>query len=49
MHWENGIMYKGEFDNNLMNGKGIIIYGNGDFYKGEFKNNEFHGFGLFLY
>ena len=38
--YENGEIYKGEFKNDLREGKGVIFKDNKEIYKGEFKNDK---------
>jgi hypothetical protein len=46
----NGDVYKGEWRNNYVHGKGIMNYANnGDVYEGHWKNNEKHGKGIMNY
>lgn len=40
---------KGEWKNDIMNGKGKIEYDDGTLYEGEFINDEYHGFGKLKY
>ena len=40
-----GDKYEGEFNNDKINGKGIMTWDNGNKYEGEFKNNFFEGEG----
>ena len=40
-----GDKYEGEFNNDKINGKGIMSWHNGNIYEGEFKNNFFEGEG----
>lgn len=42
----NNNIYKGDFKNNLLNGRGIIEYSNGDVYEGEITNNMKNGKGV---
>jgi len=39
-------MYKGNWENNQKNGKGIITYENGETYIGNFKNDKKDGYGI---
>lgn len=41
--------YKGEFDNNVINGKGFYEWKNGNSFKGNFINGKMNGLGLFLW
>jgi hypothetical protein len=47
---KNGIhtTYEGEFKNNMIDGKGTLVFENGDKYAGEFLENLKHGEGLYL-
>jgi len=45
----NGTSYTGEFKNNKMEGKGIVLIGNGNRYEGDFKNNTIEGHGVYTY
>ena len=40
-----GDKYEGDFSNDKINGKGIMLWDNGNKYEGEFKNNFFEGEG----
>ena len=40
MFYKNGDKYKGEFKNNLKEGKGIMEYNNGDKYEGEWESGK---------
>ncbi len=40
-----GTIYKGQFKNNLKNGKGTMKYYDGSFYSGEWKDDEYHAKG----
>jgi hypothetical protein len=42
------VIYKGNWHNNLLHGKGSILHKNGDFYEGDFINGKREGDGLFL-
>ena len=44
-----GEKYKGEFDNNLINGKGFYEWKNGNSFEGSFINGKMNGIGLFLW
>ena len=48
-YYEKGDKFKGEFKNDLKEGKGKIIYKNGDIYKGEIKNKLKEGIGIYYY
>ena len=49
-NWTNKhVNYKGNWENDQMNGKGMIVYKNGDLYQGEFLNNKFHGEGEYFW
>jgi len=41
----NGDVYKGEWKNDLKNGKGLLTYSNGDTYEGDWLNDEKNGQG----
>jgi len=48
--WGDGKYYKGQFKNNLPNGKGVKYYSNGDIlYEGDFNNGKFEGNGKYNY
>ena len=48
--WDDGKYYKGEFKNDIPNGKGIKYYSNGNIlYEGDFINGKFEGKGKFIY
>ena len=49
MNYKNGDIYKGEWKNDLKEGKGIMKYNNGDIYKGEWKNDLKEGKGIMEY
>ena len=42
-------IYKGEFLNDIFNGKGKYTYYHGDTYEGEYLDNKRHGFGIMYY
>ena len=41
--------YKGEWQNNKQNGKGIYTFFSGSIYEGEFKNNQRNGYGVYIH
>ena len=43
LFWDNGMIYEGEFKNDLFHGKGKLLYLNGDFYEGNWENNKANG------
>ncbi len=45
--YPDGSSYKGEFENNLKNGKGVLKLSNGDVYNGYWKNNDIYGQGTY--
>ena len=48
--WNNGYIYEGEFNGDILQGKGKLIGpDNGDIYEGDFDNNLFHGKGKYIY
>ena len=46
MSAENYLNFKGNFENDLPNGDGKIIYKNGDEFKGKFMNGKKEGKGI---
>ena len=47
MIWPDGRTYFGQFDKNMMNGKGNLQHGpDQKEYYGQFKNDQYHGFGI---
>ena len=49
MKWANGIEYSGNFNNNYLNGEGVLFNNNGEKYQGNFQKNAFHGKGKYTY
>jgi hypothetical protein len=47
--WDNGTIYKGEFQNKARGGYGYYLFENGDIYVGEWQNNERHGYGVYYF
>ena len=47
--WKNGAIYEGEFDNDMLNGKGLYIFPDGKKYNGDWKNNKMDGTGEFTW
>ena len=45
----NGDIYDGDWNNNIINGRGVMIYINGDKYDGEWKNGKREGKGVLTY
>ncbi|KAK1171603.1 MORN repeat-containing protein 2 isoform X1 [Acipenser oxyrinchus oxyrinchus] len=45
----NGIIYKGQWYNDKMNGSGRLEHPSGAVYEGEFKDNMFHGRGTYIF
>ena len=41
----NGEVYLGNFEDNLIKGKGLLFYENGDIYEGNFKDGLLNGKG----
>ena len=50
IEWNNGYKYEGDFNGNILQGKGKLISpDNGDIYEGDFDNNFFHGQGKYIF
>ena len=47
INFSNGTFYKGEINNNILNGHGEIKFPSGSTYVGEIKNGLRHGFGVY--
>ena len=45
----NGDVILGNFDDNIVQGEGILIRENGDIYEGSFKDGLFHGAGSLIF
>ena len=41
--WADGRVYSGDWQNNMMHGRGILIWKDGRKYDGEFQNDKKHG------
>ena len=49
MNYENGDVYKGEWDKGERHGKGMSFYASGDVYEGDWFCDKRHGFGILDY
>jgi len=49
MVWTNGDSYKGNWENDHVNGYGVYKYDSGDIYKGNYKDGEMNGYGEYFY
>lgn len=49
MHYPDGGVYDGHWEDNDKNGVGIYTYPNGDTYEGEWKDDQKHGKGIYTY
>lgn len=49
MQFTNGDSYEGNWENDIMQGKGVYISSNGDKYTGNFKDGLKNGFGVIEY
>jgi hypothetical protein len=46
-HFQNGDIYTGPFENDTINGYGVMVKFNGDKYEGEWKDGQMHGQGVY--
>ena len=45
MTYSDGSVYKGDWKENVREGKGVFTWSNGSVYEGDFKSDMFHGTG----
>ena len=44
-----GVCYEGQWQNDKMNGEGVLKFPTGSVFEGEFVNNQFHGKGKYTW
>lgn len=44
-----GVVYKGKWESDKMNGRGLLIHKNGSQYDGDFVDNMMHGHGIYTW
>ena len=49
LYYRDGSVYKGDYKDDVPNGKGVYTYSGGSSYEGEFKNGKREGYGIYRF